>query len=568
MASAAAPQAQQPLQPPPLAAAAPPQQQGGPPEPTPSAAVPRPTGRRALRPLDPTALYRGDCRSAGGEHDGATPQQPPCTCGGATRAQRHLGSFEALLENPFLSDVTLRVGKPPEGVEDCVIPAHRCVLAAHSATFRAMFESGWREAGEATALMDYPYDACKCVLRHIYCCEAPITPEIALDVLDAAVFYDLAGLRDEAVRFLKDTTTKETVFEHLRCGVLYDDAGLREHCIAFVRQSNAMSDILFSQVLFDIPGPVLMLLVEEAVIESDLVILKRMHAWCVEQERRDRTGEIRAANLLQGFLRYISFTDMNAAELDEIEQKGLVSIEEVLYPAFKKKLLGIADEQQVPRRGVIHLQWDDAACTDGISLEGDNHIRKGCGDGWECVVALNKFSRGKHYWTYTIHELQQPHDCLVGVCQHRMPNRVDPRRAEDSSVIFFEPCCNTVRALGVTEKKGELPDLAASGTDWLEIGILVDFDHDEISFFNHTTKEQLWLVRCSPLPTPLYPYAAIHWLRNGGITLSETTTYPHRASERRPLPRSPLRHRSPLKGPPRAKHSPGLPGGAAAASAG
>eukprot|EP01065_Artemidia_motanka_P015183 TRINITY_DN19044_c0_g1_i2.p1 TRINITY_DN19044_c0_g1~~TRINITY_DN19044_c0_g1_i2.p1 ORF type:complete len:529 (+),score=180.83 TRINITY_DN19044_c0_g1_i2:56-1588(+) len=431
------------------------------------------------------------------------------------RERQHLHNFGWLLGNETLSDVTI------ESKSGGVIPAHRCVLATHSPTFRTMFEQSWQENRLSRITVQYSHEACMCVLRFMYCCDVGIDHSLALEVLDAAIFYDLPSLRRATVLSLKASTSRATVFSYLRCALLYEECSLKEHCIAFVRQSNAMWDTLPSADLYDIPGDVLMLLVEEAVIESDLYILQRLHAWCVEQVKRG--AEESASELLQGFLRFIDFTSMNKDELAEIEEAHLVPVS-VLYSAFKNKVLGIEDDAKVQRRGAIPLHWDCSQQAVDAAPDSENGLRTGgCADGWERFIAQNKFTKGKHYWTYTVHDFKEGRACLVGVCQQRPPHT-------DAQLIVYEPFCNTVHAAGTKTKKSELH---AATIDWFEIGILINFDEGEVNFYNHTTKEELWTVTSRPLPTPLYPFAAMVWSRHG-LSMSETTTYPTELREKPP----------------------------------
>eukprot|EP01064_Diplonema_japonicum_P006682 TRINITY_DN14526_c0_g1_i1.p1 TRINITY_DN14526_c0_g1~~TRINITY_DN14526_c0_g1_i1.p1 ORF type:complete len:503 (+),score=131.97 TRINITY_DN14526_c0_g1_i1:39-1547(+) len=461
-----------------------------------------------VKRLDPNHLFKDDGSSSPGS------DRHPV----GSNAAVHVAKFDWLYDNQFMSDVKLQTGAVQGSTEKQEIYAHRSILGVHSTTYRSMFESGWAEESTPVIEMHYSHATCITVLRHIYCCETNITLDTALEVFDAAVFFQLSLLRDATVRFLKTRISEQTVFDVLNAALLYNDSALREHCVAYARQTNIMTDVLYSDALHDIPKDVLLILVGEAVIDSDVNILQQLHGWCVQRET-DKQG-CSAKDLLHGFLKFINFTTMTKEELSIVEAMSIVPVD-VLYSAFKNKVLGV--EETAQRRGAIHLRWDDTQ--DISSYDGENHLRKPYyKDGWDVVVALNKFSKGKHYWVYTIHDLRTPHDCLVGVSTCRTPPQEDPFLTDDRGTIFYEPCCNKVRAVGGTVTKHVEKD------DWLsnpftDIGIMVNFSDNTVSFYHHTTKTLLFVVEKDPLPTPLYPYAAIYYSANGGVSMSDTTTF-------------------------------------------
>ena len=224
---------------------------------------------------------------------------------------------------------------------------------------------------------------------------------------------------------------------------------------------------------------------------------------------------------LKEFLRLIDFTSMCAEDLQHIESLGIIPVD-VLYERFKKKVLRLDEDSCVRRRGAIHLRWDDATCKAVTSVECENHLTKSA-DGWESVVALNRFSEGRHYWVFTVHEMLTVNDCYVGVSMSRTPAQRNPTEPEDASVICYDMSAHQVHACGATVTQHAEKDWG-SGTR-TDIGIELDFTKQQIRFYHHEQKKVLFTVKRAALPVPLYPYTALYSHLNGGVTLSETTTY-------------------------------------------
>lgn len=613
-------------------------------------------------------------------------------------AEAACAGIATMLRNPLLSDVSLAVRPAPDsngppsptsaiaayagGIRTAgiangsvptpssssapiIIPAHRAILAAGSATFRAMFESGMAEAAaDAVIPMDYTEDVVDCVLHYLYCgpsCVDRITPDTAMAVLDASCYYQLDALRDVAVDAVRDMTTSDNVVQVLAAALRYHSAKLRDYCVGFIRQHN--TDVLDSPQWLMLPLEVAVLLVRETVIDSDLNLLRRCAAWCHATAAREVDQQLtlsaapaavtppatpavtfltadpganspsplasptttahtdnataaecvsrgtspsiapgaalqRVGQLMQHFLPYINFTAMTIPEIDEVEQLGCVSVE-ALYRAFKNHALG-GPQTWTPRHGGILLQWSGVAdeSAAGVSFE-NNHVQKTSHD-FEprTVVAMNKFSAGKHYWHFSVRELRTQHDCLVGVrtrvahdahaAQQRSPQRRRLPVGSDSDAdgsaqgspdmatphdveIYFEPCCTTLTAipssgLRVVKHDG-VPDSILQDYSCV-VGVLVDLRLSTVSFYDHVRKLLLYTVHAeAPFPGPLHPAATLFHRTNGGVVMSDTTTYPGEpvrhaagATAAASAPRTPKAGPSPIKTPLRAQSGGGTPG--------
>lgn len=225
------------------------------------------------------------------------------------------------------------------------------------------------------------------------------------------------------------------------------------------------------------------------------------------------------------FLRFIDFTAMTDREVEEVEAMDAVPIE-VLYRAFKSNSLGLPPSH-TPRKGGIVLQWEMSAAADNSILVSNNHATKLSADYFpRNVCAINKFSRGCHYWTVSVLDLRSPHDCLVGVTN----------KSKESAMDFhFEPCCMTVCVPPYTEVVRDPNATSPILQDHCcVVGILLNYTENKIQWYNHVTKQLLFTAQPGvdgdtgvrpPLPSPMFPMATLYHKSNGGVVLSDSTTY-------------------------------------------
>ncbi len=108
-----------------------------------------------------------------------------------------LVDFGSLVNNPMCSDITFLVEKQR-------IHAHRVIIAARCAHFRAMFESGMKECSDGEVqITDSRYEVFMALLRFLYTDLVDVSPEVAVELYVLAEFYMLDRLKslcEEIVR--------------------------------------------------------------------------------------------------------------------------------------------------------------------------------------------------------------------------------------------------------------------------------------------------------------------------------------------------------------------------------
>eukprot|EP00759_Apiculatamorpha_spiralis_P049749 PhF_6_TR44446/c0_g1_i1/m.68418 len=434
--------------------------------------------------------------------------------------QHFLDGFRSLFESGILSDVTITAQDTAK-----TFRVHRAILCAQSPTFHSMFSSNMQECTMDVIQVPFRETCMEAVLWYIYFCDiGKVTQVNAMEVLDAAHYYQIKGLCELCIEFLRSNTTNDNVCNTLECALKYNLPSLREHCVAFVRQYN--TDVIHNPHRLErVSGDVLLLLLQEAVIDSDMNILRQCHAWAVSHSEHHGPNSDVFAQLLQPFLRLIDFTAMTAEEIEEVEKNELVPIK-YLYEVFKKRVLG-APSDLTPRRGGIPLQWDSAhtrlrLVDSAVSWESSRNTSF---DGTlESVVTLNKFSRGVHYWTFTVSDINQAGDVCLGVTRNGGGGSVQIHQGNET--LALDPfTAGLVPAGSISGETHGYSDFLLRHDGSGEVGVRIDFDTTLVEFFDHTTKAKIVSTRWSGLVGPTYLFVAMLPRCQGTVVLSDTTSY-------------------------------------------
>ncbi|XP_015909800.1 speckle-type POZ protein [Parasteatoda tepidariorum] len=137
--------------------------------------------------------------------------------------------FLSLSTDPKLSDITLMIGKEK-------FPAHKAVLSARSAVFKAMFERDMAEKESGVVkLTDLDADTLTRMLRFIYSgCVEDLNCEIAANLYSAADKYQCLNLKEECASFLKTNLSVANVCDVIYIADMHQDEDLKAAGCEFI----------------------------------------------------------------------------------------------------------------------------------------------------------------------------------------------------------------------------------------------------------------------------------------------------------------------------------------------
>ncbi|XP_047084527.1 BTB/POZ and MATH domain-containing protein 2-like [Lolium rigidum] len=153
--------------------------------------------------------------------------------------------FSQLLSGGEGTDVTLEVGTE-------TFAAHRCVLAARSSVFRAVFLGSMKEKADARVrIEDTEANVFKAMLHFIYTDSLPLVEEsdavvMAQHLLVVADRYNLERLKcicDATLRRYMDTTTTATT---LALAEQHGCHGLKDACLKFLASPGNFKEVMAS----------------------------------------------------------------------------------------------------------------------------------------------------------------------------------------------------------------------------------------------------------------------------------------------------------------------------------
>jgi len=114
--------------------------------------------------------------------------------------------------------------------------AHRCVLSAQSAVFRALLYGKMRESkrSENVLVEDVDPATFSVIIEYCYTCSASITPDNATSLLYAAKKYHLPHLEADCAKFLTDALDDNNCCLILQQADLFNDEALQKQCRKYI----------------------------------------------------------------------------------------------------------------------------------------------------------------------------------------------------------------------------------------------------------------------------------------------------------------------------------------------
>ncbi|GFS00749.1 BTB/POZ domain-containing protein 19-like [Elysia marginata] len=199
--------------------------------------------------------------------------------GGDTTVKGNLEEYarmmRKLINNKDFSDVKFIIGPKQKHIF-----AHRCILSARCAVFRAMFaeKSNPGEKDIPFVLSDMSPDIFLAMLEFIYTNCVTLSSKIAIDVLATSLEYGIDDLRDLCVEFLAANLTGTNACDLMQAAVTYNQNDLKEKAMVFIE--NNTSDVLRSKSFQEISEDTLVSILRSSRLMMDEIdLIKAVKDW-------------------------------------------------------------------------------------------------------------------------------------------------------------------------------------------------------------------------------------------------------------------------------------------------
>lgn len=174
-------------------------------------------------------------------------------------------------------------------VENTKLPAHKTILAARSAYFRALFYGGLAESTQSEIKLTVPLEAFKALLGFIYngrISLASLREECLLDTLGLANQYGFESLELSISTYLTYNLSLENCCAILDAAGLYSLEWLRSVCMTFMDR-NALSLLKHSTFQTLSQDSLCSLLERDSFFAPEVEIFNSVHEWCKCNPRAD-----------------------------------------------------------------------------------------------------------------------------------------------------------------------------------------------------------------------------------------------------------------------------------------
>lgn len=183
-----------------------------------------------------------------------------------------LRSLNELRQACILCDVLIRVDKTLE------FPAHRCVLAAGSVYFQALFSDDFRERKSGVVELEGIYGIEK-VLEFLYTGKVEINESNAQDLVMAADYLNIPALKLHAAVALEKFINISNCLSLQRFSTKFDCALLKESCTFFTNQNYSMvtKSEAFKELSFE--ALIRLLKSDELNVHNEIEVLCSALSW-------------------------------------------------------------------------------------------------------------------------------------------------------------------------------------------------------------------------------------------------------------------------------------------------
>ncbi|XP_032820178.2 BTB/POZ domain-containing protein 6-B-like isoform X2 [Petromyzon marinus] len=302
--------------------------------------------------------------------------------------------------NELVADVHFVVGPSDRARR---VPAHKRILAVESRVFDAMFFGDASTDEVEFHIPDVEPASFLCMIRCIYCEEAPLQVDTALSTLRAAKRFAVARLARTCRAFLEGSLSHENACALLAQSVALHEQGLAERCWELIDAQAELA--LGSRSFLQLDrATVESILRRESLTAREASVFEAALAWSGAECQRQGL-ELTAKNkrkALGGALHLVRIPAMSVEEFaNGAAQSGVLSAEEtnsifLFYTARQKPKL---DFLCVPRKGLATSRClrFQSSCSHGGGIDGigggADQRRYQSGGGGRCDAVRFKVDR-------------------------------------------------------------------------------------------------------------------------------------------------------------------------------
>lgn len=251
--------------------------------------------------------------------------------------------------NDDLSDVTIIVG-------DEEFPAHRIILAAWSAPFKAMFSSGMREAQDKEVhIEDVDPHFFKLMLKFMYTGSIKLNGNSCLPLLSISNRYEVNALKEQCEEYISRKIDTFNCCSFLSAAERFTCEDLYSECMKFIKEN--FQSICGREEFRSLNRSCLKDLIKscDIVVDKEETVLEALIDWASENKEED----------VEDILQYIRFPLLSVEYLARVVENNTVlsqysSLRDLLFEAYRFHALSQADVD-------IGLVSDASTITQGIS---------------------------------------------------------------------------------------------------------------------------------------------------------------------------------------------------------
>lgn len=221
--------------------------------------------------------------------------------------------MKKLINNKEHSDVKFKIGPGRKAFY-----AHRCILSARSAIFKALFAEQTPSRDIEIPLPDTSPEIFQAMLEFMYTNCVSLTPKIALDTFGVSIEYGLDELRKLAAEYLVENLSVHSACECLQVAVTYSNIELLGATLRFIEEHT--ESVLKSKAFQELSDESLIEVLQSDKLKMDEIdLLKYVKDWATINST---VLEKPISEVAKKVIPKIRFALFSPEELEKIEKEN------------------------------------------------------------------------------------------------------------------------------------------------------------------------------------------------------------------------------------------------------